>query len=135
VIQRNFPAPAWLDLKTFAPQPFEQARSPAALVKVVYDRAEGSFYLASLRDSAVTPKSGRPTSATGDFDAAFAAAPIRLDETYATPDHSHAMMEPHASTAVWNGDRLTVGRGAGGIGGSRHRTSSQSDAPATTHLQ
>jgi len=21
VIQRNFPAPAWLDLKTFAPQP------------------------------------------------------------------------------------------------------------------
>jgi xanthine dehydrogenase YagR molybdenum-binding subunit len=114
---------------------FEQARSAAALVKVVYDRAEGSFDLASLRDSAVTPKSGRPTSATGDFDAAFAAAPIRLDETYATPDHSHAMMEPHASTAVWNGDRLTVGRGAGGIGGSRHRTSSQSDAPATTHLQ
>jgi xanthine dehydrogenase YagR molybdenum-binding subunit len=87
---------------------FEQARSAAALVKVVYDRAEGSFDLASLRDSAVTPKSGRPTSATGDFDAAFAAAPIRLDETYATPDHSHAMMEPHASTAVWNGDRLTV---------------------------
>jgi hypothetical protein len=24
VIQRNFPAPAWLDLKTFAPQPAEQ---------------------------------------------------------------------------------------------------------------
>jgi xanthine dehydrogenase YagR molybdenum-binding subunit len=85
---------------------FEQARSAAALVKVVYDRAEGSFDLASLRDSAVTPKSGRPTSATGDFDAAFAAAPIRLDETYATPDHSHAMMEAHASTTVWNGDRL-----------------------------
>src|SRR5580693_3526512 len=49
VIQRNFPAPAWLDLKTFAPQPFEQARSAAALVKVVYDRAEGFFDLASLR--------------------------------------------------------------------------------------
>jgi hypothetical protein len=24
VIQSNFPAPAWLDLKTFAPQPFKQ---------------------------------------------------------------------------------------------------------------
>jgi hypothetical protein len=23
VIQRNFPAPAWLDLKTFAPQPVQ----------------------------------------------------------------------------------------------------------------
>jgi len=24
VIQRNFPAPAWLDLKTFAPQPLRE---------------------------------------------------------------------------------------------------------------
>ena len=87
---------------------FELARAAAALVEVAYDRAEGSFDLASSRDAAVTPKSGKPTSATGDFEAAFAAAPIRLDETYATPDHSHAMMEPHASTAVWNGGRLTV---------------------------
>ena len=87
---------------------FEQARAAAALVKVAYDRAEGAFDLASARNSAVTPKSGRPESAAGDFEAAFATAPVRLDETYATPDHSHAMMEPHASTAVWNGDRLTV---------------------------
>ena len=87
---------------------FEQARAAAALVKVAYDRAEGAFDLASARNSAVTPKSGKPESAAGDFEAAFADAPVRLDETYATPDHSHAMMEPHASTAVWNGDRLTV---------------------------
>jgi xanthine dehydrogenase YagR molybdenum-binding subunit len=26
---------------------------------------------------------------------------------YTTPDQSHAMMEPHASIAVWQGDRLT----------------------------
>lgn len=87
---------------------FEQARAAAALVKVAYDRADGSFDLASAKDSAAIPKSGKPESAVGDFEAAFAAAPVRLDETYATPDHSHAMMEPHASTAVWNGDRLTV---------------------------
>jgi len=87
---------------------FEQARAAAALVKVAYDRADGSFDLASAKDSAAIPKSGTPESAVGDFEAAFAAAPVRLDETYATPDHSHAMMEPHASTAVWNGDRLTV---------------------------
>ncbi len=87
---------------------FEQARAAAALVKVAYDRADGFFDLASAKDSAAIPKSGEPESAVGDFEAAFAAAPVRLDETYATPDHSHAMMEPHASTAVWNGDRLTV---------------------------
>ena len=78
------------------------------MVKVAYDHVEGAFDLASAKDTAVIPKSGEPESATGDFDAAFAASPVRLDETYSTPDHAHAMMEPHASTAVWNGDRLTV---------------------------
>jgi xanthine dehydrogenase YagR molybdenum-binding subunit len=80
----------------------------AALVKVVYDRAEGAFDLASAKDTAVTPKTVKPESLVGDFEAAFAAAPVQLDETYTTPDHAHAMMEPHASTALWNGDQLTV---------------------------
>ena len=87
---------------------FEQARAAAALVKVVYDRAEGSFDLASAKDAAVTPKTNKPESMVGDFETAFAAAPVQHDETYTTPDHAHAMMEPHASTAMWNGDRLTV---------------------------
>jgi xanthine dehydrogenase YagR molybdenum-binding subunit len=87
---------------------FEQARAAAALVKVTYDRAEGSFDLASAKDRAVTPKTIKPESTVGDFETAFAAAPVQLDETYTTPDHAHAMMEPHASTAVWNGDQLTV---------------------------
>ena len=33
---------------------------------------------------------------------------MKLDETYTTPDHAHAMMEPHASLAAWEGDQLTV---------------------------
>src|SRR3546814_16968427 len=44
----------------------------------------------------------------GDFDAAFASAPFKLDARYTTPDHSHAMMEPHASIASWDGDKLTL---------------------------
>jgi xanthine dehydrogenase YagR molybdenum-binding subunit len=87
---------------------FEQARAAAALVKVVYDREEGSFDLASAKNAAVTPKTNKPESMVGDFETAFAAAPVQLDETYTTPDHAHAMMEPHASTAVWNGDQLTI---------------------------
>jgi xanthine dehydrogenase YagR molybdenum-binding subunit len=87
---------------------FEQAVAAAALVKVVYDRTEGAFDLASAKDIAVTPKTIKPESLVGDFETAFAAAPVQLDETYTTPDHAHAMMEPHASTAVWNGDHLTV---------------------------
>jgi xanthine dehydrogenase YagR molybdenum-binding subunit len=33
---------------------------------------------------------------------------VQLDATYTTPDQSHAMMEPHASIAAWEGDQLVV---------------------------
>jgi len=91
---------------------FEQARAAAALVKVDYAPAKGAFDLASARASAVKPKDdgqGSPTdTAVGDFSGAFAAAPVTLDATYTTPDQSHAMMEPHATVAAWEGERLTV---------------------------
>ena len=51
---------------------------------------------------------GPPDTAVGDFAGAFAAAPVQLDATYTTPDQAHAMMEPHASIAAWNGDKLTL---------------------------
>ena len=91
---------------------FEQARDAAQRVKVAYESASGSFDLAAAKDSAVKPPAddfnGEPDTAVGDFDGAFAAAPVQLDETYSTPDHAHAMMEPHASLAAWDGDKVTV---------------------------
>ncbi|MBW8727587.1 MAG: xanthine dehydrogenase family protein molybdopterin-binding subunit, partial [Inquilinus limosus] len=90
---------------------FEQARAAAQLIRVDYARADGVFDLAAARESATKPepKIGGPAdTAVGDFEGAFAAAPVKLDETYTTPDQGHAMMEPHASIAAWDGDRLTV---------------------------
>ncbi|KWT96725.1 MULTISPECIES: aldehyde oxidoreductase molybdenum-binding subunit PaoC [unclassified Variovorax] len=91
---------------------FEQARAAAQLVRIEYTRSEGRFDLAAQKDSAQMPKptefSGPPESKVGDFASAFAAAPVQIDATYTTPDESHAMMEPHASTAAWRGDKLTV---------------------------
>ncbi|MGL4964078.1 MAG: aldehyde oxidoreductase molybdenum-binding subunit PaoC [Inquilinus sp.] len=90
---------------------FEQARAAAQLIRVDYARAEGAFDLAAAKDSAPVskPMFGSPSeTAVGDFDGAFAAASVRVDQTYSTPDQGHAMMEPHASTAAWDGDRLTV---------------------------
>ena len=86
---------------------FEEARAAAALVKVEYAEEKGAFDLAAAKDSAVKPE-GEEDSGAGDFDAAFEAAPVKLDQVYTTPDQSHAMMEPHASIAAWNGDDLTV---------------------------
>ncbi|MNO42776.1 Xanthine dehydrogenase molybdenum-binding subunit [compost metagenome] len=87
---------------------FEQARAAAQRVQVEYIKADGQFDLASARATAVEPKDDMPDTARGDFDGAFAAAPIKLDATYTTPDQSHAMMEPHASMAAWQGDTLTL---------------------------
>ncbi|QPB23636.1 aldehyde oxidoreductase molybdenum-binding subunit PaoC [Rhizobium sp. 007] len=88
---------------------FEQARAAAALVIVDYAEEKGAFDLREAKESAVKPdESQQPDSAAGDFDAAFRTAPITFDETYTTPDQSHAMMEPHASIAAWDGDELTV---------------------------
>jgi xanthine dehydrogenase YagR molybdenum-binding subunit len=90
---------------------FEQARAAAALVRVQYDRAKGQFDLAKSLDAAVKPPPSFGTDADsrfGDFDTAFASAPVKLDMHYTTPDHSHAMMEPHASIASWDGDKLTL---------------------------
>jgi xanthine dehydrogenase YagR molybdenum-binding subunit len=91
---------------------FEQARAAARLVQVDYEREDGAYDLAALKDQAIKPEvspvNGEADTAVGDFDQAYADADVQFDQTYSTPDHSHAMMEPHASLASWDGDRLTV---------------------------
>ncbi|MCS0495715.1 xanthine dehydrogenase family protein molybdopterin-binding subunit [Ancylobacter sp. MQZ15Z-1] len=91
---------------------FEQARSASTLVKVDYKAEPGVFDLRAARGSASPPEetaiSGPPDTSVGSFASAFTEAPVTLDETYTTPDHSHAMMEPHATLAAWEGDALTV---------------------------
>lgn len=89
---------------------FEQARAAASLIRVDYARDKGSYDLAAARDTAPEPKpqDRGPPGTRGDFAGAFAAAPVQLDATYTTPDHAHAMMEPHATTAAWKGDQLDL---------------------------
>jgi len=87
---------------------FEQARAAAQLVNVEYTQDKGQFDLASVRDQGVEPKDDLPDVKHGDFATAFAAAPVQFDQTYTTPDQSHAMMEPHATLAAWKGDQLTL---------------------------
>ena len=94
---------------------FEQARAAAQRVRVDCVREPGRYDLAAQLETA--PLSGgssgegsasAPVHRTGDFEAAFAAAPVKVDAWYSTPDESHSMMEPHASIAAWQGDSLTL---------------------------
>jgi len=90
---------------------FEQARTAAGRIKVRYAAEPGAYELAKAKDGAQKPHAqfgNEPDTAVGDFDAAFAAAPVKLDATYTTPDQTHSMMEPFASIAAWKGDELTV---------------------------
>jgi xanthine dehydrogenase YagR molybdenum-binding subunit len=90
---------------------FEQARAAAYLVDVKYDRASGKYALrANVNEARVPKPNDAPAadSAVGDFAGAFADAPVQLDVTYTTPLQSHAMMEPHATIAAWDGDKLIL---------------------------
>jgi xanthine dehydrogenase YagR molybdenum-binding subunit len=90
---------------------FEQARAAASLVRIEYARGKGAYDLSAAVDTAIKPKASfgtEPDSGVGNFAAAFAEAPVQIDAHYTTPDHSHAMMEPHASIAAWAGDKLTI---------------------------
>ena len=89
---------------------FEEARAAAFLVRATYARAPHSAEMKPLLAQAITPKSSSRSSDTrvGDFDGAFAAAAVKVDVTYTTPDQAHAMMEPMATIAAWDGDKLNL---------------------------
>jgi xanthine dehydrogenase YagR molybdenum-binding subunit len=60
-------------------------------------------------EAATRPDAGiRAETSRGDADGALADAPVKVDETYDIARENHNPMEPHATVAAWNGDRLTL---------------------------
>jgi xanthine dehydrogenase YagR molybdenum-binding subunit len=82
----------------------EQATAGAAAVNVEYE-PQAANLRASLDDYTGARKS---VSKRGDPDAAFASAPVKIDQTYITPSETHNPIELHASVALWDGDRVTL---------------------------
>jgi xanthine dehydrogenase YagR molybdenum-binding subunit len=80
----------------------EAAQHAAHLVEVSYAAEQPST------DVATAPADPPATYARGDADAALATAPVRLEMTYRLARNHHNPMEPHATIARWDGDRLTV---------------------------
>ena len=91
---------------------FEQATAAAAMVRVHYAPAPGAYDLHAAALNTIDPRTidgGAPgDSASGDFDNAFANAPVKIEATYTTPYQHQSPMEPHATMAVWDGPKLTV---------------------------
>jgi xanthine dehydrogenase YagR molybdenum-binding subunit len=94
----------------------ELAREAAGLVTVQYQAQPHEVRLRADSAHLYKPQTVNPglvpDTAEGDVDAALAAAPVRIDATYATPAEYHNPIEPHTTVAIWNGTgdaaRLTV---------------------------
>ena len=90
---------------------FERATFAAALVRVSYAADRPKVDLQAERHAAFKPTNvwGDDTdSIRGDPVAAHRDAPITVVRTYVTPVMHHVTMEPHATTAHWQGEQLTV---------------------------
>lgn len=84
----------------------EHAICGAELVKVAYDEAPARTDMQKLRGEAVDRSKSKFEK--GSADAAFASAPVKVDQTYRTPHEHHNPMEAHSIVAAWNGDHLTL---------------------------
>jgi xanthine dehydrogenase YagR molybdenum-binding subunit len=91
----------------------ERAQHAATLLHIQYDATPSTTTIDEGRDSAYEPERifaglvpGRMTR--GDVDAALASADVRIDATYRFAANHHNPIEPSATTAVWDGDEVTL---------------------------
>ena len=96
----------------------EQADHAKSLITVTYHREPAVTSFASAKAAGLHPGNfmGEPlTTNINDAEAALAAAPYKVDQTYLTPLQNHNAMEPHAVTLAWNGDTLIVHDASQGV--------------------
>ena len=98
----------------------ELATYAASLVSVTYESQTPIVNFA--RAEAFEPEAvfGKPPKfIRGNPETGLAEADVRVEETYTTPTENHNPIEPAATTAVWEGEKLTVYDSTQYIFGSR----------------
>ncbi|HEX6509715.1 MAG TPA: xanthine dehydrogenase family protein molybdopterin-binding subunit [Chloroflexota bacterium] len=91
----------------------EIARQAANLVAVRYQEQPHDVELRADRADLYKPQSialGYYQTDTfyGDVEAALASAAVSLDQVYTTPPYHNNPFEPHATTAIWSADGITL---------------------------
>ena len=92
---------------------FELAKAAADAVRVTYSKEKPNVSpdLKAEDDPQVVATTYGPEhrlqSERGNPDAAFASAPVKLDQTYVTPSETHNPIELQGTTAIWDGQMLT----------------------------
>ena len=100
---------------------FEAAKAAADAVRVAYAKDTPNVATDLTADdepevvvTTFTPRE-RLQSQRGDAEAAFATAPVKIDQTYITPAETHNPIELHATTAIWDGLTLTLYESSQGV--------------------
>jgi len=112
----------------------DRAMHAASLVKVRYQPSSPSLSMKGEMHRAYKPKvagghQASPDSEQGDLESGWEMAANRTDHTYITPIETHNPLEPHATIAVWEGDRLTLFDATQGIFPARKRIADLFEIP------
>jgi xanthine dehydrogenase YagR molybdenum-binding subunit len=88
----------------------EQATDAASRVRVTYVEEPAETDLRQVLDDAFTPEAGQGKLdyARGTAASAAAAAPVRIEQEYATPAQTNNPLGLFATVASWDGDQLTL---------------------------
>src|SRR5258708_5849931 len=82
---------------------FEEAQAAADAIKVTYQEQPPD-----VRSKLALESEPKVVSQRGDANAAFVAAPVKIDQTYVTPVETHNPIELHATVALWDGTSFTL---------------------------
>ncbi len=96
----------------------EQADYAKSLIQIGYETwpATTAFETAKAAGTETGIFMGKPLhEESGDAASALAAAPFKVDGIYRTPRHSHAAIEPHATTVAWKDGTLVVHDASQGV--------------------
>ncbi len=97
----------------------DQARYAATLLKINYASQPARLDFAGRLSEARAPRNGNPDTKRGDFAASLAQSTKKVEVIYTTPFQYHNPMEPHAITAWWEGEKLSVYNSTQYIDGDR----------------
>ena len=88
-----------------------EARQAASLLKIKYATEPAKVdFMGSLAEARWPKNPGKEPAGNrrGDVAAGFAKSTVTVDETYITPLQVHNPMEPHATIAWWEGEKLNL---------------------------
>ncbi|UWU15740.1 xanthine dehydrogenase family protein molybdopterin-binding subunit [Rhizobium sullae] len=84
----------------------DHAERAAAALRISYEARRPLVDPADPRTERIAPEAA--DRSRGDAETAIADASVTIDEIYEIARENHNPMEPHATIAAWNGERLTL---------------------------